>query len=30
MGPTYESLVVTSILGLIGYWMYQRKIFIRI
>jgi predicted acyltransferase len=30
MGPTYESLVVTSILGLIGYWMYQRKVFIRI
>lgn len=30
MGRTYESLIVTSILGLIGYWMYRRKMFIRI
>lgn len=30
LGPTLESVVVTSILGLIGYWMYRRRIFIRI
>jgi len=29
-GPTFESVTVTAIIGLIGYWMYRRKIFIRI